>query len=324
MSDSPARARIPADVEREDRVLAGLTARQVAVLAVVGGGLWLGYLATRTLLPVPVFLVFAALVLAVVAAVVLGRRDGTTLDRLLVAALRQRCAPHRLVAAPDGVQPPPDWIDAAGAGPLPAPLRLPAHAISDDGRIDLGAEGTAVIITCTTVNFTLRTPEEQDATIAAFAAILHALTTPTQILIRAHRIDLDPLIDRLLRAAPALPHPALEDAALEHARFLDDLAARRDLLRREVLVIVRQPPAGTTTGHGGAGLVVARAAEAAARGLTNCGITARVLDGREATAVLTTCINPGGEHPTGPQATAGGVIGHAPDEALGDTGGDDR
>jgi PrgI family protein len=37
--DAPSRAvRIPADVDRPDRILAGLTARQVAILAVTGLG----------------------------------------------------------------------------------------------------------------------------------------------------------------------------------------------------------------------------------------------------------------------------------------------
>ena len=41
------RVRIPADVEREDRILAGLTARQLAILAVPAVVLWVAYEATR-------------------------------------------------------------------------------------------------------------------------------------------------------------------------------------------------------------------------------------------------------------------------------------
>ena len=51
--------RIPADVERPDKLLAGLTARQLAILAVAAVALWAGYAATRHLVPPAVFGVVA-------------------------------------------------------------------------------------------------------------------------------------------------------------------------------------------------------------------------------------------------------------------------
>jgi hypothetical protein len=45
--DDRSRVRIPADVERPDKLLAGLTARQLAILAVTAVALWAGYAATR-------------------------------------------------------------------------------------------------------------------------------------------------------------------------------------------------------------------------------------------------------------------------------------
>ena len=49
------RVRVPADVERPDRILAGLTARQLAILATSGVALWAAYLATRHVVPVAAF-----------------------------------------------------------------------------------------------------------------------------------------------------------------------------------------------------------------------------------------------------------------------------
>src|SRR5262245_55198468 len=104
--------RIPADVDREDRILGDLTARQVAILAAAAAGLWLAWLGTRHLVPPAVFggvampFAVAAIMLA------LGRRDGLSLDRLAAAALRHARSPRRLVPAPDGVHPPPAWADA--------------------------------------------------------------------------------------------------------------------------------------------------------------------------------------------------------------------
>ena len=54
------RVRIPADVDREDRLLGNLTARQLAILAAAALVLWVGWAATRRLLPLPVFAALAA------------------------------------------------------------------------------------------------------------------------------------------------------------------------------------------------------------------------------------------------------------------------
>ena len=111
----PARVRVPADVERPDRVLAGLTARQLALLAVAAVALWAAYLATppgglprrlrgrrppaRRCGPLP------------------RRRPGRGRARRPRAgpAWRQWQAPARLVPAPDGARHPlPSWPAAPG------------------------------------------------------------------------------------------------------------------------------------------------------------------------------------------------------------------
>ena len=76
------------------------------------------------------------------------------------------------------------------------------------------------VAAASTVNFALRTPAEQHALTAAFGRWLNSLRGPVQILIRAQRVDLSAMAAALREAAPALPHPALEAAALDHAGFL--------------------------------------------------------------------------------------------------------
>src|SRR5438270_9386790 len=91
--------------------------------------------------------------------------------------------------------------------------------------------------------------------------------------------DLAPAIAWLRDAAPALPHPALEQAALDHAAFLDDLAAERDLLTRQVLVVVREPAAARGDAPASIAARARRRADEALRGLAALGIPATVLDG---------------------------------------------
>ena len=110
--------------------------------------------------------------------------------------------------------------------------------IAPDGVIGLGSAGAAAVAAVSTVNFALRSPAEQDALAAAYGRWLNSLTGPVQVLVRAGRADLSAAVAALRDTAPALPHPALEQAALEHAGFLEDLAADRDVLTRQALLVV--------------------------------------------------------------------------------------
>ncbi|MFF1691586.1 MULTISPECIES: PrgI family protein [unclassified Streptomyces] len=267
-------ARIPADVTKSDQVLGPLTARQTAILAASAAVLYSGYWATHMVMAPLAYAALVAPVAVVVTVVALGRRDGIGMDQLLLAAVRFHRTPKRQVPAPEGVPALPAAAPAHWEAPTarpPAALRLPCQDVTESGTLDLAADGQSALAVCSTINFHLRTGGEQQALTEAFARWLNSLTGPTQILVRAHRLDVATLVDELTQTAPALPHPALERAALAHADFLDELASERDLLTRQVLLVAREPsPAGAArAGH--------RLAEAA-RALEAAEITVTALD----------------------------------------------
>ncbi|QKV80721.1 PrgI family protein [Amycolatopsis sp. Hca4] len=307
--------RIPADVDRPDRVLGPLTARQLAILGVTGLLLYAAYNATHNVIPVPVFLIFAAPVALAVTVVALGRRDGVPLDRLLVAAVRQRFTPRHQVSAPEGIQEAPEWLAGSRTRDdvAPTPLELPARGVdggSAAGVVDLGPDGLAVIAACSTVNFSLRTPAEQEALVSSFARYLHSLTAPVQFLVRAERLDLAPQIAELRARAGGLPHPALEAAAHDHADYLTQLAEHADLLRRQILLVLREPTRPAVTSALGrfrrssaADVIDSTARQAAEQRLvrrlteavellTAAGIAVTALDAATATGVLAAACNP--------------------------------
>ncbi len=277
--------RIPADIDRPDRILAGLSARQLAILAASGAAALALATAAAVVLPTPVAVALAAPPALVGVALALGWRDGLPLDRLALAALRHRRGPRRLVPAPEGVAAPPAWT-GSGDRP-PAPLAGPISGLHDDGVIDLGADGQALLCRATAVNLRLRSEPEQQALVAAFARLLHAVTGPLSVVVRADRVDLGAAVAALRAAAPGLPHPALEQAADEHADFLAGLAARRDVLCRERLLVLREP-AGTPDP---AAALASRAEQAAAL-LAAAGVTLTPLDQDAAARVLARAADP--------------------------------
>jgi hypothetical protein len=298
-------ARIPVDVEREDRLLAGLTARQLGILGGAAVMAWVAGVAVRTVLPAIAALVVAWLVLLVGLGLALGRRDGLSLDRLVLAAWRQRRTPRWMVPAPEGVRPAPAFLADAGVdGELPAPLELPVVGVSEEGVLDLGGDGAAVICRASGVAFSLRTEAEQDALVRGFARLLHSITAPVQVLVRAIPVDLAGMISAIDQAAGGLPHPALEDAAREHAGFLSSLAAQRDVLGREILVVFGEPAGGRAAGE-----VLGRRAEQAASLLAAAGVMLRRLDGEQAMVALAESMRPDRRlWPAGGLSASGQVI----------------
>ncbi len=299
MNDSePLITRIPADIARPDKIAYGLTARQLIILVVTGGSASLVYYVFHQVLPIVVVAALLLPLLALGIAVALGRRDGLTLDSFAVAGLLFFRSRKRLVAAPDGVTAPPAWCRLRGR--LPGPLRLPVRAIRSDGAMELAEGGTAVLVETSTLSFHLRTAAEQAALVGAFGRWLNSLDAPVQVLVRARPVDLGNLIEGIERQAEQLPHPALAHAAAEHIGFLDQLNTSRDLLARQVLIVLRDSPAvrgqRSSVRDASAAVVLRRAVEAQ-RSLAALGVSAAVLDADAASRVLTECLDPGGWHP---------------------------
>ncbi|MET7671720.1 PrgI family protein [Micromonospora luteifusca] len=283
--DATPHARIPTDVDTPDKIVYGLTARQLAILAMAAV---LGYGIVRsvgTLLPQPVLIAVLTPLAGAAIVLALGRRDGLPMDAWLMAAVRHTRSPQRLAPAAAG-QPAavPPWAPVTETPRTPV-LRLPATAISATGVIDVGTHAVA-LVACTTVNIGLRTGDEQAALIGSYGRWLNSLSSPVQIVISAQRVDLSSHAHRIADTTETIANPALVSAARDYASFLDDLAARRDPLWRTVTVAV------TATGDTARDAEVLRRAAHTASALSALGAQTTVLDGGHAAAVLTCATDP--------------------------------
>jgi hypothetical protein len=309
-------ARVPADIDAPDRVLYHLTARQVAILAATGAVLWAAYHILTPLVPPIAVGIGAVPVAALAAGLALGRRDGISMDRWALAALATARAPRLLVAAGQPAPALPAWApqmrtadptarDGSGrrsstrggkntgrrgkntAPPAPrlAPLRLPADRVHPGGVVDLDGQGRVAVTAVSTVNFDLRSLDEQAALIEAAGRWLNSLSAPTQIVVSTRRVDMDAHADLIEAQLDYLPHPALAEAAAGYADFLRELGDERDPLDRRIVVAHR-------VGAGADPAVARRHAEHTARALSGLGVPTRVLDGGQITDVLAAACNP--------------------------------
>ncbi|MBA0049785.1 PrgI family protein [Streptomyces sp. AJS327] len=292
---TPQMARIPADLEKPDRLLGPLTARQSATLA--GGGVILygGWWITQPVMSTIAYFIMITPVAGAVCALALGHRDGMGLDTFTHAAWRHLRSEKKLVTGPVLPLPavlPRRWRTAAGRPP--ASWRPPFDTASAPGLLSLRDEGQAGVAICTTVNFDLHTQSEQQSLIAAFARWLNSTTGPVQILVRTRRVDLAPLATRITTQAPALPHPSLEVAARAHADFLTHLSDTADLRARQVLLVPREP-----SGRAGSERVLQRLAEARCA-LAGADVAVAPLNEEQIFSLLAETCNPESDRPARP------------------------
>ncbi|MEU5995254.1 PrgI family protein [Spirillospora sp. NPDC047418] len=318
---SPMSVKIPADIDQPDKILYGLTTRQLGILAGTAAAcLWI-FVTVGPLVPLPVLVAVLVPMVAVGVVLAVARHDGMSLDRYCLAAFRHLRAGKERVTAGEPVAPPPVWCRMRGR--LPEPLRLPVRAVRQDGALELAGGEVAVIVRAGTLTFGLRTAGEQAGLVAVFGRWLNSLDAPVQVLVQARPVDLTGLADHISRHAPALPDPALEQAAGAHAAFLIDLGAEHDLLIRQVLIVITDdipssPPASVLVWRqhrrrrvrrdASAAVALRRAAEAV-QALAALAVPAEVLDAASATAVVAESLSPG-ELPLVDNAAPGDVITH--------------
>jgi PrgI family protein/AAA-like domain len=252
---------IQADLDHPDRVLAGLTARQVAILAATALLLYSGWLVANPWVPTLWLLMFAVPFAVGGVALALFRRDGISLDRLAGAALLYRLRPRHLTGPPRPAgEPVPSWLQERtealpgdpdpGRGEFPSGrvgrLSLPVRGVEDlaaggVGVLDLGSHGLAVLAAASPVPFALRAPGDQRSLLDCFAHLLLSADGPMQILVRAVPLDLRSVLGEIAHAATTLAHPALAAAAAGHHDYLAEMANTHDLLTRQVVLVLRNP-----------------------------------------------------------------------------------
>ncbi len=182
------RIRLPADVEMEDRLAWGLTARQLVILGVTAIVCYGVFSAASSVLPTPVAAALAVPLALVGVALALGRLDGLTGDRIALAAARHLTQSPRRVAAPEGL---PGKLTGAPGEPGVSLLRVPVSTILTSGVVEL-ADGTSVLLLgASATSWALRSIEEQAALAEAYGKWLNSLTEPAAITVRSELVDLD-------------------------------------------------------------------------------------------------------------------------------------
>ena len=292
------RVKLPADVELEDKLAFGLTARQLLLLGATALITYTLYTLAASALP---FAAAAALCVPVAvpgAVLALGRKDGLPADTLARHALRHLLTPRRRLLAPEGLPAPlPGEPRRTGA----SPLELPIRSVYRSGLVELTDGTCCVVLRAASGSFALKSAEEQAALVEAFGRFVNSISEPVAIYIRSEPLDLTDRASKLDDTATSLRGRALADAARAHAEFLRQLPAGGELRRRELLLLIcthaREIAAARTT--------LERRATETTELLRAAGVELTPLDSEQAAALLARALDPDGP-PAG--STLTGVV----------------
>jgi hypothetical protein len=285
------RVRLPADIELEDKLAFGLTARQLGLLAVTALLTYTFYLLAASRMPLPAAAALCAPVALVGIVLALGRRDGLPADRLARLALRQLGSPRRRVLAPEGI---PTALPGEPRRTAVAPLDLPVGTVYRSGLVELVDGSFALVVRAASGSFALKSDEEQAALVEAFGRFLNSITEPVAIYVRSEPLDLDDRARVLEQTAAAIVQPQLAEAARAHAAFLRELPAEGELRRRELLLLLCTRARDAASAR----MALERRAQDAAELLRAAAVELTPLDGDETTALLARTLDPPGP-PTG-------------------------
>jgi len=114
---------------------------------------------------------------------------------------------------------------------------LPVADISDD-LILYKDGGAAIILESTSLNFGLLSEKEQQAVIAAYAALLNSLSYPIQIVVRSQRKDISSYMEYLSTASQKISAPKLASLMEAYKLFIVDAVKKKNVLGKRFFIII--------------------------------------------------------------------------------------
>ena len=98
------------------------------------------------------------------------------------------------------------------------------------------------VLQTSSINFNLKSEEEQNAIIFAYQNFLNSLDFPIQILVQSRKLDVDKYIDHVRRTGEKNENPLLKEQTFEYAEYIQKLIEYADIMEKKFYVIVPYTP----------------------------------------------------------------------------------
>jgi len=107
-----------------------------------------------------------------------------------------------------------------------------------DNIIIMKDDSARLVLKCSSINFLLKSQEEQDAIIISFQRFLNSLSNPIQILVRSKKLDIDSYLSNLKDKALKQKNPLLQNQTYEYIEYLKKLIEVAQIMKKEFYIII--------------------------------------------------------------------------------------
>ena len=95
-----------------------------------------------------------------------------------------------------------------------------------------------MVLRCSTINFLLKSTEEQDAIIMSFQRFLNALDFPVQIMVRSSKLDIDGYLGKLKDKAVSQKNELLQNQTYEYIEYLKKLVEVAQIMKKDFYIVI--------------------------------------------------------------------------------------
>lgn len=111
-----------------------------------------------------------------------------------------------------------------------------------DNVVVLKNGGVRAVLETTSVNFNLKSEEEQNAIIYSYQSFLNTLDFPVQIVVRSKKLDLDNYLVNLREMGEKQKNPLLQKQTFEYIEYINRLLEYADIMEKSFYVIIPYDP----------------------------------------------------------------------------------
>lgn len=160
-----------------------------------------------------------------------------------------------------------------------------------DGVLILPNDQYRVILEASSINFELKSEDEQDAIIETYQSFLNSLACPVQIVVRIRELDMQKYLDSFKSAQAKEKQKIYRDQIKNYAQFVQGLITTNKILTRDFYVVVPHADKDKA-GFDAVKEQLALSADIISKGLARLGVQTRQLSSLEVLDLFYSFYNP--------------------------------
>lgn len=113
-----------------------------------------------------------------------------------------------------------------------------------DDVIILKNGGLRAVCVASSINFDLKSNEEQEALILHYQQFLNSLDFPIQVLINSRKLDINPYLNNLKELAKTQNNELLQAQTIEYTEFIQEFVELSDVMNKAFYIVIPYNPLG--------------------------------------------------------------------------------